>query len=79
MKKIRGILLLPFFLLATGCGNQGEKFTPDKPSDDFHINTVQYQDCEYVYVTNPDGSVTGLTHKGNCRNKFHIALQADAK
>ncbi len=79
MKNIRGLVLLPFLLLAIGCGNQGKKFTPDKPSDDFHINTVKYDDCEYVYVTNPDGSVSGLTHKGNCQNKEHSGANAGQK
>jgi len=65
--------------LLTGCGNQGEEFTPGKPSDNFHINSVEYDDCEYVYVTNPDGSVSGLTHKGNCRNKVHQVPPADSK
>ncbi|MCF8238666.1 MAG: hypothetical protein K9I85_10950 [Saprospiraceae bacterium] len=71
MRNLLILIKLSMLLLFIGCGNQGEEFSPDKPSDNFHINTVEYNDCEYVYVTNPDGTVSGLTHKGNCQNKEH--------
>lgn len=53
------------------CKDRGEKLSPVASSEDTRIHSTTYDGCEYVFFTYADGSISGLTHKGNCGNPQH--------
>lgn len=55
----------------TACKDRGEKLSPVAESEDTRIHSTEYDGCEYLFFTYSDGSMSSLTHKGNCDNPIH--------
>lgn len=72
------VIILMLFGI-TSCKDRGEKLSPVAESEDTRIHSTNFDGCEYLFFTYADGSISSLTHKGNCRNKVHQVPPADSK
>lgn len=55
----------------SACKDRGEKLSPVAESEDTRIHSTEYDGCEYLFFVYSDGSMSSLTHKGNCGNPIH--------
>ncbi len=69
--KLKLAVLVCFILGFSNCKDRGEKLSPVADSEDTRIHSTTFDGCEYIFFTYADGSMSSLTHKGNCGNPQH--------